>query len=357
MEKKWFADCKHKVVITSYYEFVQKFRNDYCEALKKSPGPGSKRINKLLSKHSRQPKDYNEALEYAPEINEVLNIIFGEIDKKAENKLIKKSLIMIDELMPEANGLTQLNFSQWAKFENIDFIWSFRPGSNSKEGNGGEMTKEANQHFQSLHRIHRNSENVLRFAKWYIADEVLPVARKLGSNEPIKISEENLERPLPKGDEKYPQGMVHWIPFSEGEEAETSKQLANVQLKQCLLNIGNSASAAFTFIERQFDAESMISSELRKLPNLKGVYVVTSFEGSEDDVIVYVGPLYHLSQAVITRARKHLILFTPPIELMVTKVWQNHNKFYLDIFKKKEKKMVKKLEEACKTKQFVCKVT
>ena len=198
--------------------------------------------------------------------------------------------------------------------------------------------------------------HILRFLKWYKGDEVLPVARKLGSNEPIKISEENLERPLPKGDEKYPQGMVHWIPFSEGEEAETSKQLANVQLKQCLLNIGNSASAAFTFIEqKKYDAESMISSELRKLPNLKGVYVVTSFEGSEDDVIVYVGPLYHLSQAVITRARKHLILFTPPIDLMVPKEWQIQNP--LDILKELEKKMVNKLEEACKTKQFVCKVT
>ena len=76
MKKKWFKDSRDKVVITSYSEFVQNFYDDF----KKSSIPRTScsledskrlRIEKLLSKHSRDPKDHvvaEELEEYAPEV-------------------------------------------------------------------------------------------------------------------------------------------------------------------------------------------------------------------------------------------------------------------------------------------------
>ena len=372
MEKKWFADCRNKVVIKSYYEFIQEFINDYCEALKKSSGPGKsrsqeefKRIKNLLSKHSTQPEDLrSQDLDYFSEINEVLTIIFRELNKKAENLKIKKKLIVIDELMREANGKSldeQLNFEQWAKLKNIDFIFSFRPSAliaSEREieifadGKRIEPKIEENQHFQTLTEIHRNRENILRFLDWYQASEIYSTPRKLGSSKHLEISNTNLERPLPKGDEKkkYPRGMVHWIPIPDGKEGLTSEEIGPNQskltsklLEKCLLDIRNGADADFTLIKDSSHYERLIMSDIRKLPNIKGENDLTSFEGSEDDVIVYFGHLHNLTQTVISRARNQLILVTPPLESLMSLVF--------------EKRCIDQLEEECRTQKFVRKVT
>ena len=367
MKKKWFKDSRDKVVITSYSEFVQNFYDDF----KKSSIPRTScsledskrlRVEKLLSKHSRDPKDHvvaEELEEYAPEVNEVLNIIFNVLNKRA-----RKSIIMIDELIHEANGKTSLNFSQWAEFQKINFIWSFRPVSDIKHGNRGKMKKEENQHFQTLGEIHRNSENILKFLDWYQITHLFkgplanwPIGRKLGANEPFKISSQNMKRPLPKGDEKYLQGMVHWIQLPEGKEAATNLKVTIEHLEQCLNDIGNGAIPYFSLI-MQVETKSIkriIRSEIYKLPNLKGVYDLNSFEGSEDDVIVYLGPFFYLEQAVITRARKHLILVTCPLDFYLDKKDQKTHGFLK--LNKEEKRITDQLKEECKTKAFIRKVT
>ena len=340
--------------ITSYSEFVKKFKEDYSHRNLIQAGWESDQITKL-DKYA-DPNGYfdNSNKMLIPECAVIFHLIFYTIDKYSN----RKSLIVIDEMMRELfyTVTDQKDLTILAReCENIDFIISFRPSSGSKSEQDTCPLKliENEQYLQTLTHIRRNSKNILKFMKWCNEKGVFHEngfsAKGLVSNKQLEVLDDNFNEPLPEG------GMVHWLHISEPTKIVKGLKKA---INHARTISGKDGGFSIVGPEEWFKNNPYFKSKIQDLTqkDTENFYTTSEFDGCDDDVIVYFAAGGFLQEIEITRARRHLILLTKTVPLKkksdtkLTKEMKDNNE--------KNIKMLKKLceTEASKSEPFIKKI-